>query len=80
MTLFNVDNYNDKQIEYIEEIVEKCEKIQLHILFEKADNENDIELLKKIHDIDIFRNYCNNHYNLTKAIFDYPNWEKVIKV
>ncbi len=80
MSVFNSDNYNDKQIEYIEEIVEKCEKIPLHILFEKADNENDIKLLEKIYDIDIFRNYCNKHYNLTKAIFDYPNWEIVIKV
>ena len=82
MTSFNINNYNNEQITIIEDIIEKCENnsLPLHLLFEKADNENDKELLKKIYDIDIFRDYCNHHYNLTKSVFDYPNWKSIIEL
>jgi hypothetical protein len=72
-------NFSKNDIQIIEDIMVYCEDNPLHIVFERADMDNNIEFLEKIYSLEVFRNYCNNHYEMTKSIFKYPNWDKILK-
>jgi hypothetical protein len=72
-------NFSKNDIQIIQDIMNYCVDNPLHIVFERADMDNNIELLEKIYSIERIRNYCNYHYEMTKSIFKYPNWDKILK-